>query len=95
MVISGNSRKRPKPFPFLIPIFFYRFRFHIFGNRFCFCLDLNFSKTSKTIPGIRKLPFLFSSLYATELVVVLCRLGGSRAVKALALLGLTLGAGAS
>jgi hypothetical protein len=21
MVISGNSRKRPKPFPFLIPIF--------------------------------------------------------------------------
>jgi hypothetical protein len=34
------------------------FRFRIFGNRFCFCLDLNFSKTSKMITGIRKLPFV-------------------------------------
>ena len=42
--------------------FFYRFRFHIFGNRFRFRLDLNFGKISKTISGIRKLPFPFSSL---------------------------------
>ena len=62
MVISGNSRKRPKPFPFLIPIFFYRFRFHIFGNRFRFRLNLNFGKISKTISGIRKILFPFSSL---------------------------------
>jgi hypothetical protein len=43
---SGNLRKRSKETKTVfISKFLYRFCFHIFGNRFC--VDLNFSKTSK------------------------------------------------
>jgi hypothetical protein len=50
--------------------FFYWFCFRIFDNRFCFRLDLNFGKTSKTIPGIRKLLFPFPPLVlGTHLVI--------------------------
>jgi hypothetical protein len=40
--------------------FFYRFRFRIFDNCFCFYLKLNFGKTLKTIPSIWNLTFSFS-----------------------------------
>jgi hypothetical protein len=40
-----------------VSVFFYRFRFYIFGKRFR--LALNFGKISKTILGNRKLRFLF------------------------------------
>jgi hypothetical protein len=62
---NGNFRKRSEETQTVSVSdseFFYRFRFRIFGNRFRFRLDLNFGKISKTISGIRKLPFPFSSL---------------------------------
>jgi hypothetical protein len=60
---NGNFRKRSEETQTVsVSEFFYRFRFRIFGNRFRFRLDLNFGKISKTISGIWKLLFPFSSL---------------------------------
>jgi hypothetical protein len=61
----GISRKRSEEteivFVFTFELF-YHFRFHFFGNRYRFLLDLNFDRISKTISDNRKLSFPFSPL---------------------------------
>jgi hypothetical protein len=77
---NGNFRKRPEETQTVSVSdseFFYRFCFRIFGNRFRFRLELNFGKISKTISGIRKLPFPFSSLVLLGIDLCEDRLFGS------------------
>jgi hypothetical protein len=73
---NGNFQKRSekgKTVSVSDSDFFYQFRFRIFGNHFRFRLDRNFSKISKTILGIRKLPFPFLSLVETTPVTCAIR----------------------